>query len=279
MRLRGEQGVTLVEMLVGMTLSLVILGATLLTFESFLRGSETNNRFTQAEDSARSRVDRMVGALRNAGGGAGSAVLRAGDYDMVVNTDHPGFGQPNGTPGTARYCLDATTGRLWFGWIAAPNTIPGSACPSSGWINVRILDSGVQNQARGRPLFAYSSATPASVRSARVDLYVATSGAKATHLQSGVFFRSLMEAAPVIAPEDTPTATCTDNIVTLLVGAGLQTDLNRNPHQLTISVGGVQMATGAGTLTFSLPPGAHLINTRATNVLGKFTDVNTTVTC
>jgi prepilin-type N-terminal cleavage/methylation domain-containing protein len=281
--LRGQAGFTLIELLIGMTLSLFLLGATLTAFDAFSQATIRNDKVTGAEDSARNRIDRMTASLRNAAGASGnSPVVVAGAYDLVVNTDRPGFGQASGSAGTARYCLDTSTqGKLWFGWTPTPNVNPGATCPAAGWTNVVILGSGVTNQTSGNPLFTYASATPSAVRAARIDLRLSTHGSKTTRLQSGVFFRSLAQTAPTPGGGSVTSGTCTGNVVTLNVGSALSTDINGDPQRIEVTDTdtGVQIATGVGSHTITLPTGVNHIRTRVFNVLGQFADINNTVTC
>ena len=275
----GEAGFTLIEMLVGMTLMLIVFAATLTAFDVFSKSTARGERVTSAEDKARSRLDFMVFALRNAAAASTSnIVLRAGANDLVVNTDQPGFGQANGTAGTARYCLDsAANGKLWFGWTATPNVVPAAPCPTSGWTNVEVISSGVANQSQSQPLFQYASATPSAVRAARVDLYMTSTGTKTTHLQSGVFLRSLTQTAP-----GTDCSTCTascgaGDVVTLTLGVG--SDANGNPLKVTVSEGALQLASGTGTRTLTLPSGVHNLVVNVTDVLGVTQSFTRSVTC
>jgi prepilin-type N-terminal cleavage/methylation domain-containing protein len=65
--LRCEDGFTLTELLVAMTLSLIVLFAVLGAFDAFSGGVAANNRLTAAEDTARREVAAMVRILRDAG--------------------------------------------------------------------------------------------------------------------------------------------------------------------------------------------------------------------
>lgn len=290
---RCEAGVTTVELLVAMGVMLIVLAGTLGTFTAFSGVSADNNALTKAEDDARSRVDQMVASLRNSAGVSTSTpVLRAGDTELVVNTDRPGFGQPSGTAGTARYCLDSSaSGALWFSWVAAPDQVAPSTCPTPGWTNVAILNSGVANQAQGKPLFSFAPGAAPTLRAARLDLYLKTKGTRTTHLQSGVFFRSLAETTPT-APtqgsgEDEVDKDCgSDGSISIAIGTDAALDDSGNPLRLQIleldTSGNVVSELGTprpGELVQVLPsntPGRRVV-VRLTSVLDRFTD--TDVSC
>src|SRR5215210_4165598 len=63
--LRRQDGFTLVEVLITCVLMLVVLGATLTTFNSFQRSVSTNERMNTAQDTARNAMDLMARDLRN----------------------------------------------------------------------------------------------------------------------------------------------------------------------------------------------------------------------
>ena len=62
---RREDGMSLVEVLLVMTLMLIVLGATLTTFNSFERKARDNQNLNEAQDSARRGLDLMARDLRN----------------------------------------------------------------------------------------------------------------------------------------------------------------------------------------------------------------------
>jgi prepilin-type N-terminal cleavage/methylation domain-containing protein len=285
--LRDESGFTLLELMLAITIMLVVLAGTLTTFTNFTTVTDRNAKVAQSEDALRARLDQITDALRNAAGTSGNAaVLRASSYDLVINTDRPGFGVTGGTAGTARYCLDsAASGNLWFGWTATPNSIPAASCPSAGWTNIELINGGVANLTLGKPLFSTTGASASAIRAARMDLYVTThKSSVTTHLQSGAFFRSLQQTVPdpTTNPGGGPgSPTCSNNLVSLNLGSA--TDINGDPLKIEVFDGsaatGLKMATGSGSRTFTLPSGVHNLTVRITNVLGQVTDLNRTTTC
>jgi prepilin-type N-terminal cleavage/methylation domain-containing protein len=173
-RLTAEDGFTLTELLVAMTVSVVVLLATLSTLDVFNSGVAENNRLTDTADAARRNVADIVRVLRDAGaptpvsGSQPTTVVQAGANDLVfLSRLWPG---ESGLGATAnhveRYCLDTSTKTLWFNGLKAGTSgsaTPGSACPStaSGWTS-RVAATNVLNTAAD-PLFVYGSAPLRSV--------------------------------------------------------------------------------------------------------------------
>jgi hypothetical protein len=210
---RGEMG--LIQLLVAMSIFAAVLGATLLSFQSF----DTLNRRTvdraSSQDSARTSIDRLVRDLRNLASptiNQPQAVDKASDYDLVFQTVDPigpntGANAPNIK--RVRWCLDMSTpaneklyiqDQKWttLNTPAMPST---SSCPGSGWSSTMVMASNVTNTYNGqsRPLFTFDSATLTAIREIHVDLYSDIDPAKApneTHITSGVFLRN-QNAAPV----------------------------------------------------------------------------------
>lgn len=79
-----EDGFTLVELLVAITLSMVVLLATLQSFDLFTSNAAHQTRVTDANDQVRSTMDRVVRDLRGA-----SAIVRAESTDLVYHVPEP----------------------------------------------------------------------------------------------------------------------------------------------------------------------------------------------
>lgn len=112
--LRRQDGFTLVELLVGMVISLIVFGATLTVLDSFLRQSSAASKRLDAQDQARLAVDRIVRDLRNVSSPLTTPKLleRATPNDLVFQT----IGTPSGRNVSGiqrvRYCIpqDTSTG-------------------------------------------------------------------------------------------------------------------------------------------------------------------------
>ena len=228
-RLAGERGFTLVELLVGLTLSLGLLGATLSTFNQLYQGAHDNDARSDTSDVARNALDVQARQLRNLAKRVSSPVIDTlSSYDVIFQTSEP-------SRTWVRYCLDTTApastdrGRLWTAELvvanaAAAQTVSApmrAGCPGSGWTASRVVADYVTNRRAGgdRPLFAYgctSGATCASqaatydqVVSIAALLIVDTTPATGTpelRVQSGVYLRN-QNQAPVASFATAPSST------------------------------------------------------------------------
>jgi type II secretory pathway pseudopilin PulG len=182
MRLAGEDGATLIELLIGMTVSLILLGATLTTFATFVTGINDNDARNDTAELARNALDTQARQLRNLAKRVSSPVIDTlKSDDLIFQT-----AEPKRT--WVRYCLDTTTppasparGRLWTGELvvasaatpAPVSTAMRSGCPGTGWTSTRVVADHVTNRSGGlaRPLFTYSclSGTACTASSATYD--------------------------------------------------------------------------------------------------------------
>jgi prepilin-type N-terminal cleavage/methylation domain-containing protein len=108
--LRRQDGFTLVELLVAMTMSLVVFGATLTILDSYLRQSGAAAKRLDAQDQARLAADRIVRDLRNVSSPLTTPKLleRATPYDVVFQTiGTPSGGASGNVSGIqrVRYCI------------------------------------------------------------------------------------------------------------------------------------------------------------------------------
>jgi hypothetical protein len=222
---RGE--FTLVGLLVAMTLSLVVLGATLDIFASSEKINRDTQRRTDALDRARVGVDRLARQLRNMASPTPDqpqSIDRATAKDVVFQTVDP-IG-PNAGTNTAnvkrvRYCLDAE-GRLWAQnqrWIGAAPGAPNDGgtgatagtCPSAAWNDQTVLADDVTNYLAGhsRPVFTFNPTAPlTAITWVHVDLWLDLDTSRKpaeTVLSSGVFLRN-QNRAPSASFTATPSA-------------------------------------------------------------------------
>jgi prepilin-type N-terminal cleavage/methylation domain-containing protein len=170
MRLASERGFTLVELLVAMTISIVLLGATLTTFNNFYRTEHDNDARNDTAEHARNALDIQARQLRNLAKRLSSPVIdTVSDYDLIFQTSDP-------SRTWVRYCLDTSTapasterGRVWTSEFAVPNSATPAAvtagmrgpCPGTGWSNTTVVADYVTNRRAGqdRPLFEYGCGT------------------------------------------------------------------------------------------------------------------------
>jgi prepilin-type N-terminal cleavage/methylation domain-containing protein len=220
----GDQsGFSLVEMLVALLVALIVFGSAMSTLDLFQRDNRIDQLRNEAQDNARSAIDRLGLYLRNTASpsaGSSGALEVTGSYDLTFETvsTTQTFGGSNATNQMrTRYCLNTSNAsneileqqiQTWT--TATAPAIPSEAsCPSSdsNWTKTFALVSKVTNKINGqtRPLFTYgpcgSSCTSNSqIKSVEVDLFLNPDTAH-THpgeieLKSGVFLRNSL-AAPV----------------------------------------------------------------------------------
>jgi prepilin-type N-terminal cleavage/methylation domain-containing protein len=210
---RGQEGFTLIEMLVTMAIALIVFAATLNALDVFSSDSQAMTQRNAAQDQARLAIDRISRQLRNIASPVTSPKLleRAMPYDIVFQTiGTPSSGNPQGTE-RVRYCIppDGTPGspatevmvaqiQTWN--TATPPAVPwsASACPDPAYPST-ILVNSVTNRYQGasRPAFTYNGGTAPSnlttVDTVGLDLFVNPTPKLAdaqTELRSAVFLRN-----------------------------------------------------------------------------------------
>jgi type II secretory pathway component PulJ len=218
---REESGFSLVELLAAMAIMILVLGATLTSLEVFGNTSQRDRTLVEAQDTARSALDRMSRELLNATAYptststavTPSAVLRSGPWDLImltVNPAPPAAGNQNALNlMRVRYCLNTATSTLyrqWQTWASAtpPALVTDATCPSANWgtnastvVATDVVNGGT------RRVFTYNSgdasdisSTPPAledIASVRMALWVDPNPGKApaeTQLHTGVFLRN-----------------------------------------------------------------------------------------
>jgi prepilin-type N-terminal cleavage/methylation domain-containing protein len=194
MRAGGEQGFTLVELLVTMAIAMVVFGATLTVIEVFQQDNVYNQQRNENQDNARSAMDRISRTLRNviAPGETGAGSLERGDeYSLMfqtVDTSSFTFGTNAARAMRVRYCLDDSTPSnevLWEQTQEWKNTDPGAptatTCPdrAGSWTSTRQLVQHVTNRIGGqggakeptRWLFTYSASEAPQTLTVQANLF------------------------------------------------------------------------------------------------------------
>jgi prepilin-type N-terminal cleavage/methylation domain-containing protein len=227
--LTREEGFTLIELLVAMTLSLVVLGATLTVLSVYTHQSSINQQNNDAQDRARVAIDRVVWDLRNIASPLSTPKLleRATPYDIVFQTIGKQIGSNTSGDERVRYCIPNDTGsgspstevlyaetQTWNTstapadpWTSDPTvTIP---CPDSplpaGVSSVRLANS-ITNRSPGANhpgAFSYNNGTLdnnqvlasdlSGVTSVQVDLFVNPTPSqrqRESELRSDAFLRN-----------------------------------------------------------------------------------------
>jgi type II secretory pathway pseudopilin PulG len=284
-RLASEEGFTLVELLVAMTVSIIVLLATLGALDAFNNGVAVNNRLTDASDTARREVAEMIRVLRDGGaptpvsGSQPATVVQAGANDLVfLSRSWPG---ESGTGSTSnhveRYCLNTTTRTLWFDGLKAGTSgsaTPGAACPSaaSGWTSSAIATNVLNSVAD--PVFVYGAGSPVRSVAVKVRLEGGTAlKSRPIELRSGATLRGAL--APQLSPTDIVVAPCDGGkaLLSLSVGAGGAT---ANGAKLSAPNG---IPAGAGQILIAATSTPANIVITITNLLGLQTLLTKSVSC
>jgi prepilin-type N-terminal cleavage/methylation domain-containing protein len=231
--LRDESGFTLIELLVVMTISIVILSATLFTFNNLYKAEHDNDSRLDTVEVARNGLDVQARQLRNIAKRLNNTAVmdKVGSYDLIFQTSDP-------TRTWVRYCLDTTNapasserGRLWTQElsVASSAALPITAamkatCPgpvaAGSWTSSRVVADYVTNVRAGqdRPLFSYGCTTGTTCASDPLQfdqivnvtaqtLIDTTPGSGVPELRvfSGVYLRN-QNQAPVASFVSTPAA-------------------------------------------------------------------------
>ncbi|MEJ7894816.1 MAG: hypothetical protein WKF94_19450 [Solirubrobacteraceae bacterium] len=196
---RGE--VSLTALLTAMAIMVVVLGSTLGMLDSVTRVAADGTRRTDAQDAARSSVDRISAALRNLASPTPQqpqAVDQASAASLVfktVDADGPNSGDNATNTKRVRYCLDdaAQLQEQTQTWTTAavPAMPSTSGCPASDWTRTQILAQHVVNGEV--PIFSFDSAVLTDISAIHLELLVDTDVVRApgsTRLASGVFLRN-----------------------------------------------------------------------------------------
>jgi hypothetical protein len=209
-RLRDEHaGWALIEVIMAAGIMIVVLSASLLTFEMLVTNQGTAAARYDSQDKARAALESLSRDLRNVSGvSTGAQVIdQSGPYDLIFRTINPA-GPPSGQNSTnlqrVRYCIDNANPaaeklilevQTWSG-STPPPVPPTNTCTISdtGWASTRLYADGITNQNNGatRPVFSYTSSNGAII-AVHADLYdnaKPKAAALETHLSTGVFLRN-----------------------------------------------------------------------------------------
>ena len=286
-RARARDGFTLVEMLLVMTLSLIMLGATLAVFSTMERNSKRNQLQQEAQRDARVATNILALRLRNlanpvaAGTGTAQPIERAEAQDLVFRSV-----RSSGAPTTLnpfnlqrdRFCLgsDGNLHRYTQTWTgAAPGMPTGTACGTtvSGWGSPRVVAQHVVNGSR--PVFSYlvgaapvteqtapTVASFSSISGIRTSLFIDAQPSLPpveTELSTRIFLRNQNRA-----PVATFTASCGASRQVVLNGSE-SSDPEGGPLTFRWFDGTTQIGTGVTFTTPTLSAGTHSLSLTVTD--------------
>lgn len=235
----NERGLTFVELLIAVAMSLVVFGLVATTLVAYQNDAERTIRQNDSQDQARTAIDRIVHDTRNVASYRTTPTLieSAGSYDLVFQTisaTTPPGGSLNTTGiNRVRYCLPPDPGsgtaanqvliqqtETWTTSAVPANPWPitggtSTACPSTpavpagAAISTSRLSEDVMNRFAGasRPAFTYDSSTLSQITTVGIDLFIDASTTEPpaeTQLRSAAFLRN-QNQAPVVSFTATPT--------------------------------------------------------------------------
>lgn len=211
---RDERGLTLIELLVTMTITVIVFGATLSLLDFF----QSNNRFDQLrnenQDMARTTIDRLSRQLRNivarttSSGAVPGALEQAEPYAITFQTLDTAKSSAEGKfhAMRVRYCLEDSNPEdeiIWEEvkrWEKTEPEVPSSkTCPdhtSGDWDSLTQVVTHVTNLNGGqeRPLFTYSAKETPEILAVDTDLFIDITPKEArpgeSELTSGVSLRN-----------------------------------------------------------------------------------------
>lgn len=206
-RLYSQGGFTLIELIVASFIFIVLLSATLATFDSFQRNARLSEQRNDASEQARRMIDSLTRDLRNLADPTTEAqsIERLQADDLVFRSVDPAAtGTDANRVGVrrVRYCLDAANALVYRStqqWttLASPAVPATTACGAGdAWPDRQVVAQFVTNTrpATPRPLFTYNSPAAEEVTFIRVHPYIdvnaAATGPAETGIESGVTLRN-----------------------------------------------------------------------------------------
>lgn len=263
----SEDGFTLVELLVAISISIVVLLATLTSFDIFSSNASQQTRATDANSQVRALMDRTVADLRGA-----SLILTAAAQDLAYSVPETPTAPATTRNRIERLCVAGDELYGWSNTVDGAPTAPTAACAAG--TKVATLKSTTST------LFSYdgvsSSATPAKVRNVGLTFSLDSSTAGKTG-SSTLRASAARRAAGTLATGPDPIVpTCNAAGALLSLSASLG-DLG--PLTVTYADdGGVSLGTPSGT-TLQIPEGITHVVATITNAVGATNIVRKDVEC
>lgn len=173
-RLQAQSGWSLIELLVAMTLSIIVLSATLTSFNAFSNNTKRNFNFQDQQDQVRTTMDSLIRQARNLAnpttGAAGSTfttIAYAASDRLVFQTTDPQkqwvsycLDHPTGVTREAIYYQTTANNALTPDQVATANggaMVTGCPSASANWQTSVKVGDYVTNMinSQDRPLFTY----------------------------------------------------------------------------------------------------------------------------
>jgi type II secretory pathway pseudopilin PulG len=283
-QIHKQDGFTLIEVLIVCVLMIVVLGATLTTFNSFQQSVSINEKQNTAQDTARNAMDLMARDLRNLASPSNEQPLA---LDLVqaqqIIFQSEGRDMPAGSlnvvnTNRVRYCLNTATGLFYRQiqtWTTAafPAVPDSTSCPGNAWPTTKLVGENVVNAAR--PIFYYNAADPRDVTEVTATLYVDVNTARdptESTLQSSVYLRNQNRK-----PDAVFSLALANSGTTIIMNASESTDPEEKPLTFTWYIDGTAVVgEGANDVvhTASVTAGTHTVKVKVSD--GPLEDISDT---
>jgi prepilin-type N-terminal cleavage/methylation domain-containing protein len=256
-RLRGEDGFTLVELLVAMVISLLVLFATLQSLDVFTRSAAHQTRVTDANNQVRAVMDRTVSDLRGA-----SVITNAAATDLSYTV-----GEPAGVR-TVRLCI--ASGDLYRSSTIAPATPPASCAAGAKVATLKATNTAFTYDG------ASSSASPALVKNVGLtfSLDATTGGRTTTSTLLASAARRSAGTLPVKPADIRATCDSTGALLSLSVGG-----LGLGPLNVVFTTSAGQTVSATDTTTAHIAAGIVTVTATVTDALGATSIIQRAVEC
>ena len=261
-----DDGFTLVELLVGITISLIVLLATLTSLDAFSSNASHQTRVTDANGQVRQVMDRTVSDLRGA-----SLILKAEERDLAYAVP-----VTSTTTRVERLCVDSSE---LYGSASADDatpTAPTAACSAGTKIATLKSTTGTAFTYDG----ATSAAIPGAVKNVGLTFGLTTTQAgktAASTLRASAARRSGSEPLPVGGDDVVPTCNAAGALLTLSVNATGAAALG--PLTVTYATtGGITIGTPV-TGGIQIPEGITTVVATITDALGATNTIQKVIEC
>lgn len=258
---RQDDGFTLVEVLVGMTIAIIVLFATLQSLDLFTSNANQQTRVTDANDQVRRTMDRTVRDLRGA-----SLIVRASSTDLVYYVPEPG--------GVRMERLCVTSDDLYYSSQVAATAPAAPTVGCATGTKVATLRSTTSTA------FTYdgasTSATPGTVKNVGITFSLDASGSGRTAtstLRSSAARRSA--GVLLLGPGDVD-VDCNENGPLLSLSASLP---NRSLLKVAYETDGNVHGELLGTVPLQVPSTVRRIVARITDAAGVTNTIEKDIEC
>lgn len=264
----AEDGFTLIELLVAMTLSLIVLFATLQSLDLFTANAAQQSRATDANDRARATMDRVVDDLRGAG------IIRVASPTEIVYS----VAETTGTR-TERLCIAASS--ILYRSTSTVSTTPGTVCGTvgAGWTQGAVATLPATTTTAFTYDGASSSAAPALVRTVGLTFNIDAGGGRTTAsstLRASATVRRSAGQLPIT--ESDLDASCNASGALLTLNLGTSSGLGILGVKYASS-GGVSLGVGSGTTPVQIPTGITNVIATITDAAGVTNTIQKSIEC